>query len=255
MSPRRRLSLALPVGFALLWASTYATAQIGLREISPLLFVAIRLAAAASIMAAGVFVSMRVSMSGVQTPRLLIGGALVHGVTLGAAHVALVTVKAAPMALVHAFHPALTAAIGAVLLNERFTARQWFGMILGFAGVALAFPSTALQLVGGVITSCLAVWLLETPLVQWTPSLQSMLAWNIVMLSIAGMAIYTHMLSRGQAGHAASALFIVPGSAAIMAWFLLDEALSTIALVGLAIATIGMWIVWRPERLPNPASR
>ena len=45
-----------------------------------------------------------------------------------------------PTALVHAFHPILTAALGTVLLRERFASWQWLGVALGFVGVVLGVP-------------------------------------------------------------------------------------------------------------------
>ena len=45
-------------------------------------------------------------------PHLILGGALLHGLGLALAHAALVSVDATPTALVHAFHPILTAALG-----------------------------------------------------------------------------------------------------------------------------------------------
>ena len=53
-------------------------------------------------------------------PHLLIGGALAHGLALATAHKALISVAATPTALVHAFHPILTAALGVFLLGETF---------------------------------------------------------------------------------------------------------------------------------------
>ncbi len=67
-------------------------------------------------------------------PHLLIGGALVHGLALATAHKALVSVAATPTALVHAFHPILTAALGVALLGERFRWWQWLGFALGPRG-------------------------------------------------------------------------------------------------------------------------
>ena len=55
-------------------------------------------------------------------------------------HAALVAVDATPTALVHAFHPILTAALGTVLLRERFASWQWLGVALGFVGVLLGVP-------------------------------------------------------------------------------------------------------------------
>lgn len=283
MDQPNRLPFLLPVAFALLWASSYATARIGLNDISPILFVTIRFGVAALVIFSIIGVTRRDTLPTLSHwPALLIGGALVHGVTLAPAHVALITVKAAPLALVHAFHPILTAALAMPLLNEQFTPRQWTGMALGLAGVVLAFPfattqwsiialvglslaaltggtlflkrfgpavkpfpATAVQLCGGAIISAIGLALFEAPHVSWTASLVFVMSWNIAMVSIGAMVIYSLMLARGQAGRAASAFFIVPGSAAMIAWVLLDQTLAPIALAGLALASLGVWLVWK----------
>ena len=107
------LSATLPFVFAILWASSYAAAKIGLADITPYAFVAIRLAIAA---AAAVLMVLALKRPWgpvkLRWPHLLIGGALVHGLALSTAHAALVSVAATPTALVHAFHPILTAALG-----------------------------------------------------------------------------------------------------------------------------------------------
>ena len=283
MDQPNRMSLLLPVAFALLWASSYATARIGLNDISPVLFVTIRFAIAALVIFSIMALTGRDKFPALSHwPPLLVGGALVHGLTLAPAHIALITVNAAPLALVHAFHPVLTAALAVPLLNEKFTPRQWAGMVLGLAGVVLAFPfattqwsvialvslslaaltggtlflkrfapfvapfpATAVQLCGGAIISAIGVGLFETPQVSWTGSLVFVMSWNIVMVSIGAMVIYSLMLARGQAGRAASAFFVVPGSAAVMAWVLLDQTLGPLALGGLTLASFGVWLVWK----------
>ena len=136
------LPALLPFVFALLWASSYAAAKIGLLDISPFAFVAVRLSIAA---AAGVLLTLalrRPYPAGAMWPHLMLGGALLHGFGLAFAHAALVEVDATPTALVHAFHPVLTAAFGSILLHERFTWWQWTGVALGFVGVVLGVPLT-----------------------------------------------------------------------------------------------------------------
>ena len=138
------LPAALPFVFAILWASSYAAAKIGLADITPYAFVALRLAIAAA--AAVVMVlALRRSWQPIarRWPHLLIGGALVHGLALATAHKALVSVAATPTALVHAFHPILTAALGVLLLGETFRWWQWVGFALGLAGVVLGVPHDA----------------------------------------------------------------------------------------------------------------
>jgi drug/metabolite transporter (DMT)-like permease len=275
------LPAIFPFVFAVLWASSYAAAKIGLADITPYAFVAVRLtiAAAAAIV---MVVALKRPWGPVKRrwPHLLIGGALVHGLALATAHAALVSVAATPTALVHAFHPILAAALGVWLLNERFAWWQWVGVALGLAGVVLGVPhnadygvmallalslfglsggtlylkkfaadvppfeATAVQLVGGALMAIFLMVFFETPHAQLTPSLLVAMTWNVLFMSIGGMAIYNLMMDRYGAAKAASGFFIVPGASALIAWALLDEHLSTVALIGLAAATIGVALVW-----------
>src|SRR5256885_11043480 len=138
------LPAALPFVFAVLWASSYAAAKIGLADITPYAFVAIRLSIAAAAAIVMVLALKRPwAPVARRWPHLLIGGALVHGLPLSPAHAALVSVAAPPTALVHAFHPILTAALGVFLLGEIFRWWQWLGFALGLAGVMLGVPHDA----------------------------------------------------------------------------------------------------------------
>src|SRR5262245_58201858 len=159
-------------------------------------------------------------------PHLLIGGALVHGLALATAHKALVSVAATPTALVHAFHPILTAALGVLVLGEKFRWWQWVGFALGLTGVVLGVPhdadlsvlallglslfglsggtlylkrfaadvppfeATAVQLIGGALLAIVLALSFETPHARLTPALLGAMTWNVLFLSIGGMAIY-----------------------------------------------------------------
>ena len=279
------LSALLPFVFALLWASSYIAAKAGLVDASPFALVAARLAIAAAGAALLMIVMGRNWPRAASWPLLLIGGALLHGFGLSMAHAALVAVDATPTALVHAFHPIMTAALGTMLLGERFAPWQWAGVALGFVGVVLGVPlslgtgnlaflamslfgltagtlllkrfcadvrpfeSTAVQLIGGALTVLLLMFFFETPRWHWTAHFAAALAWNTVVMSIFGMAIYNLMLDRHGAGRASSGFFIVPGASALMAFALLDEHLSPTAVAGLAASTIGVILVWwRPAQ-------
>src|SRR3954452_2821254 len=201
------LPAILPFLFAVFWASSYAAAKTGLADISPYLFVAIRLSIAA-VAAILLVLASRRPWGPVQRrwPHLLVGGALVHGLALSTAHAALVSVAATPTALVHAFHPILTAALGVALLGERFAWWQWLGFALGLAGVVLGVPhdadygvmallglslfglsggtlylkkfaadvppfeATAVQLIGGALLAIALAVLFETPHARLTAS-------------------------------------------------------------------------------------
>lgn len=279
------LPALLPFLFAVFWASSYAAAKIGLADISPYLFVAIRLSIAA-VAAILLVLALRRPWGPVQQrwPHLLVGGALVHGLALSTAHAALVSVAATPTALVHAFHPILTAALGVALLGERFAWWQWLGFAIGLAGVVLGVPhdadygviallalslfglsggtlylkkfaadvppfaATAVQLIGGALLSIFLALFFETPHLHLTPSLAGAMAWNVLVMSIVGMAIYNFMMDRYGAAKAASGFFLVPGASALIAWALIDEHLKPIALIGLAASTLGVVLVWWRRR-------
>ena len=63
----------------------------------------------------------------------------------------------------------------------------------------------------------------ETPHWRWTAHFAAALAWNTLVMSIFGMAIYNLMLDRHGAGRASSGFFVVPGASALMAFVLLNE--------------------------------
>jgi drug/metabolite transporter (DMT)-like permease len=281
------LPAILPFVFAILWASSYTAAKVGLADITPYAFVAVRLTIAAA--AALVMVALLKRPWGpVQRrwPHLLIGGALVHGLALATAHAALVSVAATPTALVHAFHPILTAALGVALLGERFAWWQWLGFALGLAGVVLGVPhdadygvmallglslfglsggtlylkkfaadvppfeATAMQLVGGALMAIVLTIFFEVPHARFTGSLFAAMTWNVAVMSIGGMAIYNLMMDRYGAAKAASGFFIVPGASALVAWLLINEHLKPIAMIGLVAATVGVALVWWKPKAP-----
>jgi drug/metabolite transporter (DMT)-like permease len=278
------LRILLPFTFAVLWAASYTAAKIGLADITPYAFVALRLSVAAAAALIITAASGAIWPPAKRWPHLLVGGALVHGLALSTAHAALVTVGATPTALVHAFHPVLTAALGVILLGETFRWWQWAGVALGLTGVLFGVPfgagegvlvllglslvglsggtlyirrfgvgvrpfeATAIQLAGGALFALAAMLLVETPGMRLTWSLAGAMAWNILLMSIAGMVLYTFILTRYGAGCAASAFFVVPGAAALIASLILGEHLSWLTVLGLAAATGGVALVWwRPR--------
>jgi drug/metabolite transporter (DMT)-like permease len=67
------------------------------------------------------------------------------------------------------------------------------------------------------------------------------------------MALYYLMLKRGTAARATANFYLVPGTAALLAWALLGERLSALTVVGLIISSVGCWMVSRREPGALPA--
>jgi drug/metabolite transporter (DMT)-like permease len=136
-----------PLLFVLLWSSSFITTKIGLRHISPLLFVAIRLVACGFLLTV-LMLLLRASwrpLSGWKWLHCAIAGALMNVVGLMAPHVGLLTAPAAQVALVQSLTPLLAAAFGVVVLREGLRASQWLGLVLGLVGVGLVVGEAALE--------------------------------------------------------------------------------------------------------------
>ena len=138
-----------PFGFVLLWSSSFVAARVGLRHLSPLLFVAVRLTGCAVVLLALMAVLRRrfVPVGGRVGPLVhcAIAGALVNAIGLMAPHVGLTMTAAAPIALVQSLTPVLTGVAGIFVLREGLKTRQWFGLALGVAGVVLVVGQQAAQ--------------------------------------------------------------------------------------------------------------
>jgi drug/metabolite transporter (DMT)-like permease len=142
-----RLLASVPILFVLLWSSSFISTKVGLRHLSPLLFVAVRVAASALVLTV-VMLLLRQSwrpLGGLRWLHCAVAGVLMNGLGLMAPHVGLVVTPAAQVALVQALTPVLTAVSGVVLLRERLHLRQWLGLGLGLAGVALVVGRAAAE--------------------------------------------------------------------------------------------------------------
>jgi drug/metabolite transporter (DMT)-like permease len=141
------LARLAPLLFVLLWSSSFITTKAGLRHLSPLLFVAVRLTACAVVLVAVMLVLRRSwqPLAGWRWLHCAVAGALLNGVGLMAPHVGLVTAPAAQVALVQSLTPLLTAALGVVLLGEHLRGAQWFGLVLGMVGVGLVVGEAAFE--------------------------------------------------------------------------------------------------------------
>jgi drug/metabolite transporter (DMT)-like permease len=286
LRPGARLA---PYGFVLLWSSSFITARVGLALVSPLLFVALRLVAAAALL--GIVLAVRRQSWAPLRGRwhhLALAGALVNGVTLSAFHVGMVTENVAVMALMQTLSPMLIALAAMPLLGERLGSRQWLGLALGAVGVIMVVapralegswgairlgllgavtlaggtiyfgrfgrdvpivPATAVQLGAAAIVTVGLLIAFEHPHATWTFPAIASVAWNVLAVSIGAMALYYYMLSHGTAGRVAANFYLIPGTVAFLGWVLLGERLTLPAVLGFAVASVGVFLVAR--RLPT----
>ena len=188
-------------------------------------------------------------------------------------------------ALIVGLQPVLTNILSGPILKERVSVIQWFGIILGFIGTimvigldigksipTLGIISSIVALLGATIAT---IWqkkftsnltlsvnnfyqalaastflliislLFEIPFINFDNRFVLSMGWQIIMVSFGAYAILMYLLKIGSASKTSSLFFLVPPTTAIMAWFVLDEKLFIIDIIGLLICTFGVYIATR----------
>ena len=273
-----------PLLFVLLWSTGFIGAKLGLPHAEPLTFLAIRFSLVLVLMTL-LALAMRAPWPRDARQWFHIGvtGLLVHAVYIGGVFVSISKgLPAGVTSLVVGIQPLLTAVAAGWVLKEAVLARQWFGLSLGFVGVALVvsgklgtaygldalWPSLAAllaitvgtlyqkrfcpsfdwrtgsvaQFLPTAVATSVAAGLSESLHVEWAPSFIFALAWLVLVLSVGAVSLLNMLIRRGSAVNLASLFYLVPPSTALIAWFLFDERLAGTALAGMALAVWGVYL-------------
>ena len=188
-------------------------------------------------------------------------------------------------ALIVGLQPVLTNILSGPILKEKVTFTQWIGILLGLIGtifvigldvgksipilgiiasiVALIGATTATiwqkkftnklslsvnnfyQAVAAAIFLLFASLLFEISYINFTMSFILSMGWQIIMVSFGAFTILMYLIKMGSASKTSNLFFLVPPTTAVMAWFVLGEELYRNDLIGLMIASIGVFIATR----------
>ncbi len=96
----------------------------------------------------------------------------------------------------------------------------------------------------GVLCAVLT-WGFEDVRVVWSPEMLFTLFYLGIVASLGVMALLMFMLRSGNAGKVASNFYLIPGVTAILGWVILRESLTTTALLGFLVASLGVWLAHR----------
>ena len=96
----------------------------------------------------------------------------------------------------------------------------------------------------GVVLFALAA-MTESMHVTWSGPFIFALAWLVLVLSIGAISLLFILIKRGKATAVSSLFYLTPPVTAIMAYLLFGEALTPVALLGMAIAVVGVALVNR----------
>ena len=114
--------------------------------------------------------------------------------------------------------------------------KKYGGVIPTLAGTSIQYAATA---VGFLIFALM----FEEPDIQWTTNFIGALAWLVFGLSFGAILLLFFLLKAGSAASVSSLYYLVPAATAIEAYFIFDEHISPISMVGTLITVIGVWLV------------
>jgi drug/metabolite transporter (DMT)-like permease len=138
-SSRRWFDSLLAWYFVSVWGSGFIATKVGLQYAAPFTFLTLRYAFGLACLIPLVLVlrpSWPASRS--ELAHILVAGLLMHAANLGGSHYAqYLGMSAGITALILAVQPLLTALVVSRWMHTRLAARQWLGVALGLAGVAL----------------------------------------------------------------------------------------------------------------------
>lgn len=282
-----RSSITLPLLFVVLWSSAFVTGKIIVIDASPSAALALRFGVVTLGFLAFVIIRQEqlwISRGGFF--EACVTGVLFHGLYLtGIFHAVLNGVPAGSVALIVCLQPLITGALAGYLFSEVVTARQWFGLFLGFlgtifvvdisvgdlaysvglmwafAGLVAVTSGTLLQkkfsgriplptnnfYQAGAATVFHLVILLTVEPMRLNISIPLILAigWQIVAVSFGAFSILMYLLARSSASQTVAWLYLVPPMAAFFSWLILGEQLSFTDLVGFMIVSSGVYLATR----------
>ena len=200
-------------------------------------------------------------------------------------------VPAGIVALIVTLQPILTSLLAGPLLGEKVTWRQWIGICLGFSGTLLVLGLNALDEfpVIGLVASIIALIAItsgtlwqkklsmnlplsinnmyqsfgagiflfivsasyENAFINFTNDFILAMAWQIIAVSFGAFTILMFLIKKGSASKTSALFFLIPPVSAVMGWLFVEETLTTYDLIGLCIATFGVYIATRKESVTH----
>ena len=125
--------------------------------------------------------------------------------------------------------------------------KKYGGAIPTLAGTSIQYAATALVLL-------FLALLFEEPNITWSPEFIGALTWLVLALSFGAILLLFFLLSHGSAASVSSLYYLVPAVTAIIAYFMFDEHISVISLIGTAITVVGVWLVVGKQKETAPTN-
>jgi drug/metabolite transporter (DMT)-like permease len=192
-------------------------------------------------------------------------------------------------ALIVTLQPILTNALAGKFLGEEVSFKQWIGVMLGFFGAALVLGfdigaslpvvgviasfvallaittstlwqkkidnnlalsvSNMYQAIGGCLFHIIIIIIFTDPYINFTSTFLMAMSHQIFLVSFGAFTILMFLIKNNSASKTVSIFFLIPPTTAVRAWLFLNEVLTNLDLVGFAIATLGVYIATRKNKV------
>ena len=276
-----------PFIFILLWSSAFITTKPIIDNSDPFAALAFRFA----LVTFGFFLFSLYSKEKILINKRnffesFFSGVLFHGFYLGGVFYSIsIGMPTGIAALIVTLQPILTNALSGPILNEKVSAKQWVGVLLGFVGAALVLgfdigskiPAAGLvatiiallaitfstlwqkklsnnlplsvsntyQALGGCVFHLLIIFLFVDPYIDFTQTFIIAMSHQIFLVSFGAFTILMYLIKNNSASKTVSIFFLIPATSAFMAWLFLNENLTNLDLIGFLITSIGVYIATR----------
>ena len=192
-------------------------------------------------------------------------------------------------ALIVTLQPILTNALAGKFLGEKISFKQWAGVMLGFFGATLVLGfdigtslpiigvvasfiallaittstlwqkkignnlplsvSNMYQAIGGFFFHILIIIIFTDPYINFTSTFFIAMSHQIFLVSFGAFTILMFLIKNNSASKTVSIFFLIPPTTAVMAWLFLNEALTNLDLIGFVVATFGVYIATRKNKV------
>jgi len=193
------------------------------------------------------------------------------------------------VALIVTLQPILTNALAGKFLDEDVSLKQWIGVILGFFGAVLvlgfdigtslpvigvlasfvallAITSSTLwqkkvgsnlplsvsnmyQAIGGCLFHIMIIIIFTEPYINFTSTFLIAMSHQIFLVSFGAFTILMFLIKKNSASKTVSIFFLIPPTTAVLAWIFLNEILTNWDLIGFTVATFGVYIATRKNKV------
>lgn len=104
--------------------------------------------------------------------------------------------------------------------------------------------ANAIQLAAALLVT-LPLALLESEAMRWDPQAIGAMAWSVLVLTLGGSSLLYLLIQKGAATTVTSLFYLVPPTAAVMAWVLFSEPITVTTILGMAVTALGVSLVIR----------